>query len=70
MSDTDVLATLLALSDDPYDEPCLDYRHPFASCECRWGRLNPNEPLADALARRRKVMIFEAWAAGLVELEP
>jgi hypothetical protein len=59
-------------SQDPNlgDEECLDYRHPFGACDCSWGKLNPNEPLAQAFARRRKIMIMEAWMAGLVELEP
>lgn len=68
------MSRLIALDteQDPFvgREECLDYRHPFATCWCRWGLLNPNEPLADAWARRRKIMIMEAWAAGLVELEP
>lgn len=57
--------------DDPLrgDEACEDYRHPFGTCDCSWGKRNPNESLAETLRRRRNLMIFEAWAAGLVELE-
>jgi hypothetical protein len=58
--------TLLGEAD--VDE-CLDYRHPFMSCACNWGKLHPNEPISETLRRRRTAMIFEAWAAGLVELE-
>jgi hypothetical protein len=61
---------LLEAWDEPVDDVCLDYRHPFGACHCNWGKLNPNEPLTDTLARRRKIMIMEAWTAGLVELEP
>ena len=57
------------MSDDEHADECLDYGHPFLLCACNWGKRHPNEPIVETLARRRTVLIFEAWSAGLVELE-
>jgi hypothetical protein len=42
------------------NEPeCLDYRHPFGTCECNWGfdRPNPNVDLKQWMSRRYVMLI-------------